>query len=286
LNKWIKLASKITLHPLYLLIACIGILTANFWSVLFITIIIFCHELGHAIAATSFNWRINKITLLPFGGVVDLDEHGNRPILEEFIVTISGPIQHLTLFVIAKFLFELNYIPENLYSLFIGYNVSILCFNLLPIWPLDGGKFMNQLFSLIFPFVKAHLYSLYSSFLFLSIATILTLVIQPINITIWACLLFLYISLWIEWKNRHFVAIRFLMERFYGNEQYIQKIKSISLTKETKLFQVFSNFHKGYKYNVVFNVDKRNQQMLDENELLHAYFTEKKATYSLEELIS
>ncbi|PMU56397.1 stage IV sporulation protein FB, partial [Pseudomonas sp. GP01-A3] len=39
-------------------------------------------------------------------------------------------------------------------------------------------------------------------------------------------------------------------------------------------------------YNVVFNVDKKNQQMLDENELLHAYFTEKKATYSLEELIS
>jgi stage IV sporulation protein FB len=76
------------------------------------------------------------------------------------------------------------------------------------------------------------------------------------------------------------------MERFYGNEPYIQKLKSISLNKETKLFQVFSNFQKGYKYNVVFSIDKKNQQMLDENELLHAYFSEKKATYSLEELVS
>ncbi|WP_088068341.1 M50 family metallopeptidase [Gottfriedia luciferensis] len=285
MNKWLILPSKISVHPLYLLIACIGILTANFWSVLFVTIIIFFHELGHAIAATFFDWRINKITLLPFGGVVDLDEHGNRPTYEEFIVTISGPIQHLTLFIIAKFLFQLNFMPENLYSLFISFNVSILFFNLLPIWPLDGGKLIYQLFSVIFPFVKAHQYSLYSSFIFLVLSSIITLLIQPTNITIWVCLLFLMVSLWGEWKNRHFVVIRFLMERFYGNKQYIQKIKSISLTKETKLFQVFSNFQKGYKYNVVFSLDRKTQQMLDENELLHAYFTEKKATHSLEELI-
>lgn len=286
MNKWLKLPSKISLHPLYLLIAVIGILTANFWSVFFVTIIIFCHELGHAIAATKFNWRINKITLLPFGGVVELDEHGNRPIFEEFIVTVSGPIQHLTLFIIAKLLFEFNYIPENLYSLFIGYNVSILCFNLLPIWPLDGGKLIYHFLSLIYPFVRAHKYSLYSSFAFLALCSFATIIIQPTNITIWICLLFLMVSLWLEWKNRHFVAIRFLMERFYGSKPYIQKIKSISLTKETKLFQVFTNFQKGYKYNVVFSIDKKTQQMLDENELLHAYFTEKKATSSLEELIS
>lgn len=286
MNKWVKLPSKISIHPLYLLVALIGIFTANFWSVLFVTIIIFFHELGHAIAATAFNWRINKITLLPFGGLVDLDEHGNRPIYEEFIVTISGPLQHLIMFIIAKFLFEINFIPENLYTLFIEYNVSILLFNLLPIWPLDGGKLIHQLFSLFLPFVKAFQYSLLSSFIFLALSTLITLIIQPINITIWVCLLFLIFSLWMEWKNRHFVAIRFLMERFYGNEQYIKKIKSISLTKETKLFQVFANFQKGYKYNVVFSIDKKNQQMLDENELLHAYFTEKKATCSLEELIS
>jgi stage IV sporulation protein FB len=286
LNKWIKLPSKFSLHPLYILIACIGILTANFWSVIFLSIIIFCHEIGHAIAATSFNWRINKITLLPFGGVVDLDEHGNRPIYEEFIVTISGPIQHLVLYLIAKLLLKLDLLPADLYSQFVYYNLSILFFNLLPIWPLDGGKLIHQLLSILFPFVKAHQYTIYTSFFFLCICTTATLVIQPINISIWVCLLFLFISLWIEWKNRHFVAIRFLMERFYGNEPYIQKLKSISLNKETKLFQVFSNFQKGYKYNVVFSIDKKNQQMLDENELLHAYFSEKKATYSLEELVS
>lgn len=286
MNKWIKLPSKFSLHPLYILIACIGIFTANFWSVIFLSIIIFCHEIGHAIAATSLNWRINKITLLPFGGVVDLDEHGNRPIYEEFIVTISGPIQHFVLYLLAKLLLKLDLLPADLYSQFVYYNVSILIFNLLPIWPLDGGKLIHQLLSILFPFVKAHQYTIYTSFFFLCICTAATLVIQPINISIWVCLLFLFISLWIEWKNRHFVAIRFLMERFYGNEPYIQKLKSISLNKETKLFQVFSNFQKGYKYNVVFSIDKKNQQMLDENELLHAYFSEKKATYSLEELVS
>jgi stage IV sporulation protein FB len=261
-------------------------MTASFWSVIFLTIIIFVHELGHALVATFFNWRINKIVLLPFGGVVDLDEHGNRPLHEEFLVTIAGPFQHLILFLIAFLLYQSGIMPLDLFNLFLFHNLCILCFNLLPIWPLDGGKIVQQLFLIIFPFAKAHEANLYSSFIFLFLGVCFTLLFQPVNLTAWVCICFLFVSLFMAWKHRHFIMIRFLMERFYGKKEYIQKIKSINVSKDMKLYEVFSSFQKGYKHNVVFSTHPKNQLTLDENELLHAYFTEKKVTSTLEELVS
>lgn len=286
MNKWKALFTKIKIHPLYWLIAGIGLFTASFWSVIFLTIIIFVHELGHALVATYFNWRINKIVILPFGGVVDLDEHGNRPLHEEFIVTIAGPFQHIILYLIAFILYQSSILPLNLYELFLFHNVSILCFNLLPIWPLDGGKFFYQLYLIIFPFAKAHETNLYSSFFFLFLIVCFTLLLQPANLTAWVCICFLFVSLLMEWKHRHFIMIRFLMERFYGKKECIQKIKSINVSKDMKLYEVFSSFQKGYKHNVVFSTHPKNRLSLDENELLHAYFTEKKVTSTLEELVS
>ncbi|MBP0723883.1 M50 family metallopeptidase [Bacillus sp. RG28] len=286
MNKWSALFTKIKIHPLYWLIAGIGLITASFWSVIFLTIIIFVHELGHALVATFFNWRINKVVLLPFGGVVDLDEHGNRPLLEEFLVTIAGPFQHFLLYLAAFFLYKISILPQNLYELFLFHNLCILCFNLFPIWPLDGGKILYQLFLLIFPFAKAHEVNLYCSFIFLFLGVFFTLLLQPVNLTAWVCISFLFVSLLMEWKHRHFIMIRFLMERFYGKKAYIQKIKSINVSKDMKLYEVFSRFQKGYKHNVVFSTNPKNQMTLDENELLHAYFTEKRVTSTMEELVS
>ena len=44
-----------------------------------------------------FSWRIKRIFLLPFGGTVEVEEHGNRPLKEEFAVILAGPLQHVWL---------------------------------------------------------------------------------------------------------------------------------------------------------------------------------------------
>ncbi len=140
MNKTINLFRLVHVHPLLWIVIALSIATAHFLEVVLLIGIIFIHEMGHAAAASFFSWRIKKITLLPFGGVAEMEEHGNRPLKEEAIVVLAGPLQHVWMVALAYVLFSLSLIPEDLYQLIYSYNLMIFLFNLFPVWPLDGGK--------------------------------------------------------------------------------------------------------------------------------------------------
>lgn len=53
-------------------------MTGYFREVLMVFLIVFIHELGHAGAAHYFKWRIHKVELLPFGGVAEVEDSGNK----------------------------------------------------------------------------------------------------------------------------------------------------------------------------------------------------------------
>lgn len=146
---------KIHIHPLFWGIFVIGILTATVKQLFLLFIIVIIHELGHAVAAQCFSWRIRRIMLLPFGGVAEVDEHGNRPFREEFIVTISGPLQHLWMFGAAFLLMKINVLSFETYEQFMFQCTVIFLFNLLPIWPLDGGKLLFLICSRSLPFFRS-----------------------------------------------------------------------------------------------------------------------------------
>src|SRR3954453_11659306 len=114
----------------------LAIMTAHFFELTMFLIIVLIHELGHAFAAAFFSWRIKRITLLPFGGVAEMDEHGNRPLKEEAIVVLAGPLQHIWMVLAAYALFSMSLISEPFFQMFLHYNVMIFIFNLIPIWPL------------------------------------------------------------------------------------------------------------------------------------------------------
>src|SRR4051794_7603514 len=147
--------------------------------------IIFIHEMGHAVAASFFSWRIKKISLLPFGGVAEMDEHGNRPLKEEAIVTIAGPLQHVWMMGLAYVLYQLSWVSPDLYGQFIEFNVMVLVFNLLPIWPLDGGKLVYLWRSQNEAFPVAHRKTLWISAFSLILFSLLLLLKQPFNLNLW-----------------------------------------------------------------------------------------------------
>lgn len=156
MSKYNEVLSKITIHPLFWGIIAIGIFTARFKELLILFCIVFLHELGHAFAAAHYKWRIKQIQLLPFGGVAELEEHGNKPLKEELIVVIAGPIQHVWMVGLAYVLYTAGWVGEELYHFFVWNNLIILCFNLLPIWPLDGGKILLNVLSQHLPYLQAH----------------------------------------------------------------------------------------------------------------------------------
>jgi Zn-dependent protease/CBS domain-containing protein len=126
--------------------------------VLFLCVVL--HELGHALTAKRFKINTRKITLLPIGGIASLEKLPEKP-REELLVALAGPAVNvviallLFLLVPIKSYFNFNAIvsEEMLYQptlqnfiffLFIA-NVMLVVFNLIPAFPMDGGRVLRAL---------------------------------------------------------------------------------------------------------------------------------------------
>jgi Zn-dependent protease/predicted transcriptional regulator len=132
-------------------------------TVAFILAAFFCvtlHELGHALTARKYGIRTKNITLLPIGGLANMERMPKRPI-REFNVAITGPLVNVALAIILYiFLWMKNGIPtaeevQNiqgitskwfLFHLFVV-NALLALFNLLPAFPMDGGRIFRALLS-------------------------------------------------------------------------------------------------------------------------------------------
>ncbi|MGM0874421.1 MAG: M50 family metallopeptidase [Bacillota bacterium] len=272
---YLALLQKIHIHPLLWVMIGISVITANFKTLFLLMLIVFIHEMGHATSAHFFSWRIKAIMLLPFGGVAEVDEHGNRSLKQEFIVVLSGPIQHLWLQGVAYLLQVANFVSVDDYRLFTFYNVSILLFNLLPIWPLDGGKLLFILFSNFWSYKKAHVYMIAASIIFLCLYVLVVLFYSPNLMNMWIITTFLIYSIYHEYRNRMYGCLRFLMERYYGKQDTIYRLKPIVVDESELVYNVLLQFQRGCKHLIVVERNGAKVSEMDENELLHAYFANK-----------
>ncbi|WP_078545347.1 M50 family metallopeptidase [Litchfieldia alkalitelluris] len=280
----IKLFSKIHIHPLLWGLIGLAIVTAHFRELLLLFVIVFVHEMGHALCAHFFSWRIKRILLLPFGGMAEMEEHGNRPLKEEILVTIAGPIQHIWMVAVAYLLYSISFISQSTFDLFVFQNMMIFCFNLLPIWPLDGGKLLFALFSWKLPFFQSHKMMLLSSCTAIALFLIGLIIINPMQLNLWIIVVFLIYSVFDEWKNRHYVLMRFLLERYYGKRNNILMLKPLEVDEKDKIQDILWLFQRGYKHPIVIYKNGKKQLPIDENELLYAYFSEKKTTETVGEV--
>lgn len=183
------------IHPFFYIFCLICILTGYFKNFIFIVTIIFVHELGHIIAAYYYKWKIDKIIILPLGGIIIFDEKINRKIKEEFVITLLGPLFQIPLLFINN-------------KLFLEYNISLLFFNLIPIVPLDGSKMLNLLFNKVFSFKNSHLLSILFSFIFITI-----LLLQR-NLIVYISIIFLLSKTIKELSEHRYIFNKFLFERY------------------------------------------------------------------------
>jgi stage IV sporulation protein FB len=262
-----------------------AVLTAHFMELCMLLLIILVHEMGHATAASFFSWRIKRIVLLPFGGVAEMDEHGNRPLKEEAIVLLAGPLQHVWMVGISLIMNSLSIMPADLFTLFLNFNMMIFFFNMLPIWPLDGGKIMFLLLSLKKSFPEAHRMTMYVSMVTLGVFICLTIIAAPQNLNSWLIIGFLIFSLYLEWKQQRYVFVRFLLERYYGKKNDFRALKPLIVYEEDFLAAVLERFHRGCKHPIVVEKADMEKRILDENELLHAFFAEKRVSDKIADLL-
>ncbi len=103
------------------------------------------HELAHSVVARRYGLPIGGITLFLFGGVAEMESEPRSPEVE-FLVAIAGPIMSMALSVsflflswIAAFVGEMT-IVASIFSYLATINLVLAIFNLVPAFPLDGGR--------------------------------------------------------------------------------------------------------------------------------------------------
>jgi Zn-dependent protease len=119
------------------------------------------HELGHALTARRFGIATRDIVLLPIGGVARLERMPEKP-GQEMLVAIAGPAVNVALaalLVLSLMLTgrpaDLAHFGDGLLESLLLVNVLMLLFNLIPAFPMDGGRVLRALLALWLPYLQA-----------------------------------------------------------------------------------------------------------------------------------
>lgn len=276
---------KVKVHPTFWLVAIAAAVTGQFMELITLFSIVIMHELGHVFTALALGWRVVSIELLPFGGVAKVDEWGSTKAMDEIKVALAGPFVNGAMIVIGFGFWKIGLWDDTWSKFFMTGNAIIACFNLLPIWPLDGGKVLQAILSKLLPYYKTIHYCIFWSCLglfFLLCSSFLF----PFHWNLVAITIYLLIENWLAWKQSQYVFIRFLlMKRDQQTKESFPIVihtipghfttgKAVKLLRKEKIHQFYVLHHQS-----------RNVEVVTEEKLLASFF-EQNPRQTISELIT
>ena len=141
------------IHPLFLLAGIWYAFKGELFLFLLSALVAIQHECAHAFASAKLGYRLNKIVLMPFGAVIDGDLRGIS-FKDEIYVALCGPLCNLCT---AGFFVALWWLAPTMYAFTDTAclsSLTIALVNLLPAYPLDGGRILRC--ALARTFVKSY----------------------------------------------------------------------------------------------------------------------------------
>lgn len=234
---------KIYFHPLFYFIVVISFLTGHFRNIFYFTIIILVHELGHSIIGILLGIKLDRIEIYPYGGCSKLNYDINIRLYKELLILIAGPITQIL------FTYLVYYLKIDVLDYFYTYSKFILLFNLLPIYPLDGGRIINILLSYIISFYNSLKYTYYFSYFIMCIITFISFRYNK-NLIIYLIVISLIIELFKQIKIRNYIFKKFLLERYLYDYNF-KKIKKIY-----NIYNMKRDYNHFFKINNSFITEK------------------------------
>lgn len=217
--------------------------------------IIIIHELGHFLFSYVFKWNLDKICIYPFGGTIKFNEKLNKPLYQELIILLGGPIVQIIYFIFIYLLFNKGIITYRNFSIFKEYNKTLLFFNLLPIYPLDGGRILNILNNYIFTYKLSNKITIIISYIF-----IILILLKINNVNLSSMIILLGYETFIFIRRQDYLYNKLLLERYIESFNF-QKFKVINDK---------NNFYKDKRH-----IIKNNNKYITEKEFLIKRYGEK-----------
>jgi len=224
-------------------------------TLLFVTVVI--HELSHSYVAQRYGVAIDRIVLLPIGGVSQMEEVPKNPV-QELWISIAGPV---TNFVIAAVFYLILVAVQGIIPLvysafiydFVLVNVVLGGFNMLPAFPMDGGRILRSILAKRMNYLRATKLSASIGKQLAIIMAIVGLLIlfNPFLVLV---ALFIYIGADQEYKS---TVISSLLEDVF--------VKDI-MTKEVKIFHPYTTIDDALK--TMYQKRHMGYPVLDEGKLV------------------
>jgi Zn-dependent protease/CBS domain-containing protein len=133
-----------------------------FILLLFVSVVL--HEFGHVFAARRYGIKTPEITLLPIGGVASLERMPEKP-SQEIVVALAGPLVTLLIVLVlmgvlgARFdltqMTQLELAQSTMTGRVAAANMALLLFNLIPAFPMDGGRVLRALLAVPMGYTRA-----------------------------------------------------------------------------------------------------------------------------------
>lgn len=165
------------------------------------------HELGHCVAAMRYHVPIRKILLLPIGGMAQFGHIPKDP-RKELVITLAGPLVNLVIVVVLlPFASFPPLEPWRFFAwmvtgpveLLVGFNAIMGLFNLLPLFPMDGGRILRAILAMRLSYLRATKWAVMAArpLLLLGIAWVL---VRDQNFLTAALFAFIYIGGDLEYR--------------------------------------------------------------------------------------
>lgn len=249
-------------HPFFALYVFLCIYFGWFNKIFYYVVTAVLHEFGHYAVAKRYGYEVKNIVFSLYGLGIDSRTAYKRS--EDIIISLAGPIVNLILVIVLMCLW---WIIPTLYLFtydFVICNIVVMIFNLVPIYPLDGGRILVDLLSIKFSREKI-----------LKIIRKVSLVLGMIFIILFIISILMQINL-----NLLFIGIFFITNSImHSNEKYYNYIDSFNKNYEKpveiKIFKV-NNLNKANlikylspKYYSIFQLNKNDKVVqVEENDLI------------------
>lgn len=139
-----KLTIKI--HPLFILLSFVLIYFGWFYDFLIYFLVLFLHEYAHHFVAIILGYMLNNVVFMPYGAGLSGKNQSILP-KHEILISVAGPLFNIILVVISLCLWWMFPISFYYTETFVISNLCLAVFNLLPVFPLDGGRVLVGLLS-------------------------------------------------------------------------------------------------------------------------------------------